>query len=169
MPTGSCLCGEIKIAYTGDPAFTAICYCHDDRKINNFAVFQVPKANFSITQGEPKVYTKKSDHGNDISNHFCPECGVTLFRTGGEPKMKDNIGLRAGVLDDQTILDKPLGIEVFVERRPPWIKPIDGAIQLNGMYQLVSFWSLWGVLTGRLKLLLSSLIPFRTSGIKKDV
>lgn len=33
--------------------------------------------------------------------------------------MKDNVGLRAGVLDDQSILDKPIGIEVYVERRPP--------------------------------------------------
>jgi hypothetical protein len=33
--------------------------------------------------------------------------------------MKDNIGLRAGVLDDQTLLDKPPAIEVYVEKRPP--------------------------------------------------
>lgn len=32
--------------------------------------------------------------------------------------MKDNVGLRAGVLDDQSILEKPPAIEVFVERRP---------------------------------------------------
>ncbi len=33
--------------------------------------------------------------------------------------MKDNVGLRAGVLDDQSILDKPPAIEVYVERQPP--------------------------------------------------
>lgn len=32
--------------------------------------------------------------------------------------MKDNVGLRAGILDDQSILDKPPAIEVYVERRP---------------------------------------------------
>lgn len=37
--------------------------------------------------------------------------------------MKDNIGLRAGVLDDQSILEKPPAIEVFVERRPRVSKP----------------------------------------------
>jgi hypothetical protein len=55
----------------------------------------------------------------DIHNHFCGECGVTLYRTGGDPGMKDNVGLRAGVLDDQNLLDKPPAIEVYVERRPP--------------------------------------------------
>jgi hypothetical protein len=49
------------------------------------------------------------------------------------------------------------------------MKKIDGAIQLDGMYKLVSFWSLWGVIAGRIKLALSSLLPFQTSGIKKDV
>ncbi len=45
-------------------------------------------------------------------SHFCAECGTPLFRTGGEPKMKDNVGLRAGVIDDQGILDKPPTLEV---------------------------------------------------------
>lgn len=47
-----------------------------------------------------------------------------MFRTGGEPAMKDNVGLRAGVLDDQSILDKPPAIEVYVERRPRVSKPL---------------------------------------------
>ena len=38
--------------------------------------------------------------------------------------MRDNVGLRAGVLDDQSILDKPPAIEVFVERRPRVSKPL---------------------------------------------
>jgi hypothetical protein len=32
--------------------------------------------------------------------------------------MKDNIGLETGVLDDQSLVDKPPAIEVYVERRP---------------------------------------------------
>lgn len=61
MPTGHCLCGEIKISYTGEPAFTALCHCDDDRRMSNFAVFQVPKQNFRLERGTPKVYTKMSD------------------------------------------------------------------------------------------------------------
>jgi hypothetical protein len=84
MPTGSCLCGEVKIEFTGEPTYTAClppwsiwssfadwqatrfqayCHCIDDRKLNNTQVFQVPKANFAITAGKPKVFTKQSDHG----------------------------------------------------------------------------------------------------------
>lgn len=38
--------------------------------------------------------------------------------------MQDNVGLRAGVLDDQSILEKPPAIEVFIERRPRVSKPL---------------------------------------------
>ena len=51
--------------------------------------------------------------------------------------MADYIGLRAGVLDDQSILDKAPVIEVYVERRMKWLKPVDGAIQLDAQYHVV--------------------------------
>jgi hypothetical protein len=47
------------------------------------------------------------------------------------------IGLRAGVLDDQSILDKAPMVEVYVERRMQWLKRVDGAIQLDAQYQAV--------------------------------
>ncbi|KAI2610642.1 Mss4-like protein [Hypoxylon fragiforme] len=138
MPTGSCLCGAIKVAYEGEPAFRAVCYCHDCRKMANLQVFQVPKVNFSVTQGQPKIYTKVSDHGNEISNHFCETCGTTLYRTGGAAINHDKIGLRAGVLDDQTPLDTPPTMEVYVEQRPPWVKRVEGAVQLSKKYEVVT-------------------------------
>ena len=52
--------------------------------------------------------------------------------------MKDNIGVRAGVLDDQSFTDAPPQVEVYVERRPPWIKPVEGSYQLNGKSEQVS-------------------------------
>jgi hypothetical protein len=51
--------------------------------------------------------------------------------------MADFIELKAGVLDDQTILDKAPTMEVYVEKRMEWLKPVDGAIQLDAQYQVV--------------------------------
>lgn len=45
--------------------------------------------------------------------------------------MKDNVGLRAGVLDDQSLLDKPPAIEVYVERRPRVSKPLPWALSVS--------------------------------------
>ena len=48
------------------------------------------------------------------------------------------IGVRAGVLDDHSPLNNEAPkIEVYVERRPKWLKQVDGAIQLNGKYEMV--------------------------------
>lgn len=48
------------------------------------------------------------------------------------------VGIRAGVLDDQTLLNEnPPQIEVFVERRPKWIQKIEGAVQLKGQTEVV--------------------------------
>jgi hypothetical protein len=41
------------------------------------------------------------------------------------------------VFDDQTILDKAPMMEVYVEKRMKWLKPVDGAIQLGAQYQVV--------------------------------
>jgi DNA-binding transcriptional regulator of glucitol operon len=49
------------------------------------------------------------------------------------------IGLRAGVLDNQTILDKAPMMEVYVERRMKWLKPIEGALQLDAQYAVMQY------------------------------
>ena len=48
------------------------------------------------------------------------------------------VGLKAAVLDDQTPLNEkaPL-MEVYVERRPMWMKRVEGAVQLSGKYEVV--------------------------------
>lgn len=51
--------------------------------------------------------------------------------------MEGLIGLRAGVLDDQTILDVAPQMEVYVERRQKWVPQIEGAVQLSGKYEVV--------------------------------
>lgn len=86
VPTGKCLCGEIRLSCTDEPVFTvseglerrtppadsshrsrltrqAIRHCHDCRRMSNFQTFQVPKQTFRLEAGTPKVYTKVSDFG----------------------------------------------------------------------------------------------------------
>jgi hypothetical protein len=48
------------------------------------------------------------------------------------------VGIRAGILDDQSLLnEKPPQIEVYVEKRPKWMKNVEGAVQLNGKYEIL--------------------------------
>jgi hypothetical protein len=48
------------------------------------------------------------------------------------------VGIRAGILDDQNLLnEKPPQIEVYVEKRPKWMKKVEGAVQLDGKYEIL--------------------------------
>jgi hypothetical protein len=69
-----------------------------------------------------------------LSDHFCPDCGTTLFRHGetfgGINGMRI---IKAGILDDVNIINntKP-GAELFAPERVEWVAPLDGA-QLDAM------------------------------------
>ncbi|KPI36072.1 uncharacterized protein AB675_1648 [Cyphellophora attinorum] len=102
-------------------------------------VHQVPKETFKITStAQPKEFTMVSDHDREITSHFCPNCGTTLYRTGGNPQVANMIGLRAGTLDDQEPLraQAPM-IEVYVDKRASWRPKLEGAMQMNGRYEAV--------------------------------
>lgn len=135
MPDGSCLCSDIRIAYEGDPVNIGICHCLDCRKLPGYGlVFAIPDQNFKITSGEPKVFSKIADSGREIHTYFCGVCGTALYRINNVPEMKDLIMLRAPVLDDVEVINSEKGkprMEMFCDRRPTWMKPIQGAIQLN--------------------------------------
>ncbi|GIZ43774.1 hypothetical protein CKM354_000698900 [Cercospora kikuchii] len=110
----------------------------------DISVYQIPKQNFKIISGTPKTWTKRSDFDREITNHFCATCGTVLFRSGGNPNVQDCIGLRAGVLDDQNIINETVPkIEVFPERRPKWRNKIEGAIQLKGQVEILEdeYWN----------------------------
>ena len=85
------------------------------------------------------AYPAKVAHERqEINSHFCPTCGTTLYRTGGAPNVAGMVGIRAGVLDDQSIInEKSPQIEVYVEKRPNWIQKVEGAVQLNGKYEVL--------------------------------
>lgn len=122
----------------------AVCHCLDDRKISNSTysyACNFPKSQFTLTSNissSLKTYTKTSDHGSQITSHFCSNCGVTLWRSGGT--MGDDVNnVKAGVIDDPEWINeqgKP-AIEVYVERRVSWVPKFEGVLQLNGKYEIV--------------------------------
>lgn len=60
-----------------------------------------------------------------------------MYRTGGSPTVQALVGLRAGVLTDDPLLDEPPKLEVYVEKRPKWLAKIPGAMQLSGKYEIL--------------------------------
>lgn len=79
-----------------------------------------------------KTYSKKSDGGNEITSHFCPNCASTLYREGAA--FGTNKVVKAGVLDDPSIMNntKP-DAELYAPTRPPWQPKVEGTAEQKAM------------------------------------
>ena len=117
--TGGCLCGAVRYEFTGKPVFSLLCHCRDCQRQSGSAyaaAVRVAAVSFRVTQGEPKVYVKTADSGNEVSRAFCPECGCMLFlRVSARP---DLVGIRVGTLDDPSWF-RPEA-DIFVDSAQPW-------------------------------------------------
>ncbi|KAK3686962.1 hypothetical protein LTR37_019316 [Vermiconidia calcicola] len=135
MPGGGCFCGACRIEYTGEIQAKALCHCMDCRKITGSTYSTniiVPGEGFSVT-GNPKTISKKGDDtGNEITSHFCGDCGSTMWRDG--PTFGDGKVIKVGILDDSNSLEsaKP-GLELYAPLRPSWLPAVPGADQKKNM------------------------------------
>ncbi|PYI01628.1 hypothetical protein BO78DRAFT_411306 [Aspergillus sclerotiicarbonarius CBS 121057] len=138
MVAGSCFCGKIRIQYNAPFVASGLCHCTGCRKLTSapFTYNFIVKPEELHVSGSPKEVPKIADSGNHIKNYFCPDCGTPLYgqkiNSYGQP---DQITIvRAGIFDDERILNeqKP-EVEIYTDRRSPWISPVEGAAQCSGM------------------------------------
>jgi hypothetical protein len=117
--TGGCLCGAVQYEFSGEPVFSLLCHCRDCQRQTGSAYaagLRVPAAGFRLAKGEPKLYLKTADSGNQVTRAFCPECGSTLFlRVSARP---DLVAIRVGTLDDPSWF-RPEA-DIFVASAQPW-------------------------------------------------
>ncbi|KAI1825230.1 DUF636 domain-containing protein [Xylaria intraflava] len=129
--TGSCMCGEIKYQFTGEPAATALCHCIDCQKWSGGSFTSnalVPRSVFSVTQGTPKTFDVTGASGKINKHFFCPTCGSSLYTE--LEIMPEMTCIKAGTLDGGAAnLGNKIGVEFYVRDRPPYQKPCDGAKQ----------------------------------------
>lgn len=94
---GGCHCGYIKYEAEVDPESVGICHCTDCQTLTGTAyrtTVQSLKGAFKLLCGEPKIYIKTAESGNQRAHGFCPQCGTPLFATTvGTP---DIYGIRVG-------------------------------------------------------------------------
>ncbi|RSL71777.1 hypothetical protein CEP53_001335 [Fusarium sp. AF-6] len=113
--SGSCLCGDIKYTVSGDPVAQALCHCLDCRRISGSLCsfnWVLPSQQLTVVNGTPKTYTNASNTGNNVTSHFCGNCGTTLWRDG--PATQGLVYLKAGTIDsdDERINASQESVEV---------------------------------------------------------
>lgn len=118
--TGGCRCGGVRYALSKAPLFVMACHCTDCQAQTSSAFslgMPVEKESFSIT-GDPAVFTKTADSGNESRAYRCPACAVwTHTTTEGSPDM---VVVRPSTLDDAAWVE-PVA-QIFVRSALPWAK-----------------------------------------------
>jgi hypothetical protein len=78
---GGCHCGFISYDGEADPEKAAICHCTDCQKLSGSAFRTVvPVASETLKlRGEPTIYMKTGESGNQRQQAFCPRCGSPIF------------------------------------------------------------------------------------------
>jgi hypothetical protein len=131
-----CACGRLHVTVENEPIAVVTCHCDFCQKRTGSA-FQVSAVfsedgQIAIT-GESKVYNGLeangvgTSSGDDISYHFCPTCGSTVFWTfEGRPIVVIAVGNFADP-------DFPTPTaELHSPLRHHWLRPVQGAEQFEG-------------------------------------
>lgn len=103
--TASCLCGAVRIS-CGEPVGPGgYCHCQDCRKATGSAFsVNIPfdAGTFRVLSGEIGSFTKTADSGNELTRHFCRECGSPLY--GTSPQHPNRVYVRAGIIDQPNVI-----------------------------------------------------------------
>ena len=116
MFSGQCLCGQVKVSVRGRPLRVGICHCTDCRRESGsaFTFYAV----WPVDQFEHIGETAEFQ-----GQRFCLRCGSHLFSADDR-----EAEIKLGILSEAPTPLVPT-YELWIKRREPWLRPIDGAEQ----------------------------------------
>jgi len=117
--TAQCLCGTFRVIVTGEPKSVTVCHCGACQRLSGVPwtcnAFY-PRSDVRL-EGPHKIYVREGQAGRKISQHFCPECGTTVYSTG--EKFPGVCMVVVGAFADPTF--PPPTTSVFEESKHPWV------------------------------------------------
>ncbi len=121
----TCQCGQLAITAAGDPDFVIACNCLKCQQRGG-APFGLagyfPKDRITAYEGEVKTFSRPADSGRRITNHFCPECGTTVYWS--LEMRPDHLGIAAGCFADPSF---PAPVRtIWTENKHHWVQFPEG-------------------------------------------
>jgi len=131
--TATCSCGHLRAETPDDPGAVVACHCTECQRRTGSVVSvsaYFPRDQVTLT-GESRAFSRPTDSGKGMTQHFCPTCGTTLFWIGDAKP--DYIGIAVGAFADANFpaplrsvweqshhkwLGLPEGIKRFDKGRP---------------------------------------------------
>ena len=126
---GRCHCGKITFEADIDPETVGICHCTDCQTLSGTAfrtVVPAKKENFKMS-GQPRIYVKTAESGNQRAQAFCPDCGTPLYAT--QPENPQVYGIRVGTARQRAEL-KPQR-QVWCRSALGWLGELDAGKRIE--------------------------------------
>ncbi len=96
----ACSCGQLNLTTQGEPIRISVCHCLAcQRRTGSIFGAQARFERDKVTvEGSSKEYIRTADGGDQITFHFCPDCGATVYYQLGE--VPDAIAVPVGAFAD---------------------------------------------------------------------
>ena len=125
---GGCHCGKITYEAEIDPETVSICHCTDCQTLSGSAYrsnVRTLKGTFKLRSGQPKIYVKTAESGNQRAHAFCPDCGSPIYSTTvTDPQIH---GLRVGTLRQRGELRPKM--QGWCRSAQPWVTDLSSVPQ----------------------------------------
>jgi hypothetical protein len=118
---GACYCGFIRVEAEIDPEKVSICHCTDCQTVSSsaFRISVTAAGNATKITGEPAIYVKTAESGNQRAQGFCPKCGTPIFSTTPGDGPKEFYMLRVGILRQRESLSPKR--QIWARSARPWL------------------------------------------------
>lgn len=120
MSTGGCQCGSIRYGCADVPIRLYVCHCTECRKQSASAFgisYEVARADFRITNGAPRFFTRDADSGRKVECAFCPVCGSRIWHQSSPES--ETLTVKGGSLDAPVDISE--AVHVWTSRKLPGV------------------------------------------------
>ncbi len=125
----SCSCGNLTLTTQGDPVRVSVCHCLAcQRRTGSVLGMQARFAGDKVNiEGPSKEYIRTADSGNQITFHFCPDCGSTMYYQLDDAL--DMIAIPVGAFADPEF--PPPEFSVYESRQHAWVVLPDNIVHFD--------------------------------------
>jgi hypothetical protein len=125
--SGGCQCGAVRYEVTAAPVTVYACHCTECQRQSGSAFAMaavIPKDHFRVTQGQPKMFPRRTSPVKVMECWFCADCGTRLYHVPGGTAYP-NRNIKPGTLDDSSWL--VLATHFWTRSAQKWMVFPDGA------------------------------------------
>ena len=118
----TCQCGQLRVTCSEDAQRISMCHCISCQRRTGapFSANSRFRREAVAVEGVSNIYSRKADSGNDVSAHFCPQCGSTVYwELAGFP---DVIAVAQGMFANPDY--PPPTVVVWEESKHGWVDHI---------------------------------------------